>query len=214
MKIKAILFDLDGTLRDSTEPLFVAIEAALSRYLEAVPTRDELRPYMHYHEIVRQKFANDADAEEFNDVFRKEYESKRGKVRLHDHAAKVVNDLHAQGTKLAIVSMATTSEKFLTEQKLRHLFDAIVTPNDVTRFKPHPEPVQVALDRLKVAAADAVMVGDTGADIQAAHAAGLGAAIGLTHGMATREILQEVGADHIIDSLAELPAVLERLERQ
>ena len=51
-------------------------------------------------------------------------------------------------------------------------------------------------------------VGDTLADIGAAKAAGLALSIGITHGFGTREVFEAAGADRVIDSLRELPAII------
>ena len=87
------------------------------------------------------------------------------------------------------------------------VFDALVTIEDTTRHKPHPEPVLLAIARLGASPADAVYVGDAPYDIEAARAAGC-AAVGVTWGAASAQALHAAGADAVATSPAELAGVL------
>ncbi len=87
--------------------------------------------------------------------------------------------LRAAGCKLAVVSNSEgTIEQMLTEIGLRPLFDAVLDSSVVGFTKPDPRIFQLALDRLGVSAADALMVGDSpSADIDGAHAVNIRAAL-------------------------------------
>jgi len=87
--------------------------------------------------------------------------------------------LRAEGLALAVVSNSEgTIEQMLIEIDLRPLFDAVVDSSVVGFTKPDPRIFQIALDRLGVSAADALMVGDSpSADIDGAHAANIRAAL-------------------------------------
>jgi HAD superfamily hydrolase (TIGR01509 family) len=87
--------------------------------------------------------------------------------------------LRGAGLKLAVVSNSEgTIEQMLIEVGLRELLDAVVDSTVVGAIKPDPRIFQIALDRLGVSPADALMVGDSpSADVAGAHAAGLRAAL-------------------------------------
>ena len=87
--------------------------------------------------------------------------------------------LRDAGFELAVVSNSEgTIEQMLIEVGLRELLDAVVDSAVVGITKPDPRIFQIALDRLGVSPADAIMVGDSpSADIAGAHAAGLRAAL-------------------------------------
>jgi HAD superfamily hydrolase (TIGR01509 family) len=87
--------------------------------------------------------------------------------------------LRGAGFKLAVVSNSEgTIEQMLLEIGLRPLFDAVIDSSVVGFTKPDPRIFGIALDRLGVAAADALMVGDSpSADVDGASAAGIRAAL-------------------------------------
>jgi beta-phosphoglucomutase-like phosphatase (HAD superfamily) len=64
-------------------------------------------------------------------------------------------------------------EHILTVRKIRHVFDTIITFEDYANPKPHPEPLQVALRKLTLKADQAIYIGDSKTDVEAAKAAGM-----------------------------------------
>lgn len=92
-------------------------------------------------------------------------------------------------------------ESFLEQYHLAGAVPAVITRDDVRQLKPHPAPVRAAAKRLGVDPKQCVMVGDTGLDVRAAKAAGA-LAVGVLSGFGEPRDLQ--GADLIIDTAAEL----------
>ena len=109
--------------------------------------------------------------------------------------------------KLAIVSTRAEAElrAYIDHQGLTGCFQAIVGSDSTNRIKPHPEPVLRALALLNVAAGQAVMVGDTTVDIEAARAAGV-LAIGVLCGFG--EPKDFGNADLVLESTADLATLL------
>jgi HAD superfamily hydrolase (TIGR01509 family) len=211
MKIKAILFDLDGTLRDTREAIYSSLERALEVHAPRVPSREEMGPVIHHHTEVHRTFAPDADSHAFEESYREKVTDMVNESVLYDGVHEIVQQLHKTGYKLAIVSAASRLEQYVQKAGLVEFFDAFVGGNTTTEHKPHPAPVLLALEQLGVKAEEAIMVGDLAADIQAAQAAGVQATIGITHGFGTRTSLEQAGADHIIDSLPELVPLIKKL---
>jgi HAD superfamily hydrolase (TIGR01509 family) len=99
--------------------------------------------------------------------------------RVGEGVREALQRLRASGLRLAVVSNSEgTVEAMLVEQGLRDHFDTVVDSAVVGVAKPDPRIFQLALDRLDVAASDAIMAGDSPtADVDGAHAAGLRAAL-------------------------------------
>jgi pyrophosphatase PpaX len=85
-------------------------------------------------------------------------------------------------------------------------FHTIVSADEVSRPKPHPEPVFAALERLGIDAGDAVFIGDSPHDIAAGREAGVTTA-GVLWGPFAREELTLASADFLLESPAEILAL-------
>jgi pyrophosphatase PpaX len=92
--------------------------------------------------------------------------------------------------------------------ELRRFFDVTVGAEDTTRHKPNPDPLLLALERLGASADDAVYVGDSPFDIQAAKAAQVGS-VAVTWGrIHSRERLEREAPDAVVDTVEELLGAL------
>lgn len=213
-RLKAILFDFDGVLRDSRSVIWEAYHHAFREHNLPAYTEEELLPYLHHHSFVHEQFASTIPVDDFLDSYKRKLEELWENMQLYDEVPEVIRELNKKGYKLALVSSAVELEDLLSQAGLLHMFDALVGGDDVTNFKPHPEPVYTALQRLGVDPKDAIMVGDMGPDIQAAKAAKLRATVGILHGFGTEQTLVEAGADKLIASLAELVGCIRDIENE
>ena len=212
-KIKAILFDLDGTLRDSREPIFLAIEHALKTHVGSTPSRQELLPHIHHHEEVQKVFAANTDPAKFLKSYWEKVEELRNTMVPYEGAHDLLSVLHKAGYRLGIVSTASTAVQYLESHGVSKLFDVIVGGKDTVEHKPSPVPVFRALELLNLDAKDAIMIGDLPADIASATSAGLRATVGITHGFGTATMLKDAGADYTIDSYDQLVKILKEFEK-
>jgi len=112
-------------------------------------------------------------------VILREHRASNAWRRIGSGVRESLQRLRAAGLELAVVSNSEgTIEAMLLEIGLRPLFDAVVDSSVVGFTKPDPRIFQIALDRLAVSAADALMVGDSpSADVDGASAAGIRAAL-------------------------------------
>ena len=96
-------------------------------------------------------------------------------VELYPHAIIVLEELRNIGMKLALIttSLRKNAINLLDKYNMHQFFDAVVTYEDTVKHKPHPEPLEKALQQLRGNAAQAVMIGDSDKDIGAAHNAGV-----------------------------------------
>ena len=124
---------------------------------------------------------------------------------LFPETLKVLRSLKEQGAQLGIIS--TKYRYRILDLLSRYLgddfLDVVIGGEDVRAHKPSPEGLLAALDCLKVAADEALVLGDSVVDAQTARAAGVDFA-GVLHGMTTREELQVYPHVALMPSLEEL----------
>ena len=125
-------------------------------------------------------------------------------------ARELIEDLKSRGHTVLLASSAKEDEvdHYLDLLDARELADGWTTSADVESTKPEPDLVEAALEKSGGSAADAVMIGDTPWDAQAAGRAGVRTLAVLTGGFAEAE-LTEAGVERVFESVAELRSELQ-----
>ncbi|MCP4568576.1 MAG: HAD family hydrolase [FCB group bacterium] len=174
--IKNIIFDLDGTLIDSSEGVIEATNYALTSLGQKPRLPEEIKRFIGYPlDIMFPSFC-DAPIAELKAAFqRNARESMIASSVPLPGVNKVLPLFPAKGLTMAI---ATTKFSIHTTGIVEKLgwgkyFAALVSGDEVKRVKPAPDIVELALARLEGNTADSIMIGDTVNDIKAAHAAGI-----------------------------------------
>jgi pyrophosphatase PpaX len=197
------LFDFDGTLVDSEELILASFRHATQVVLGWTPDDDVFRAGIGLTlEQQTENLAGDR-ADQLFDVYVDHNRAAhatllRGFDGIHD----MLDRLHAQGACLGIVTakIRHTLELGIDTVGLdRALFDVTVAKEDTEDHKPHPAPLLYALERLAASPADAVYVGDSPFDLQAAHAAGSAAAAALWGDIFPREALLAEDPDLVFE---------------
>ncbi len=212
-RIRAVLFDLDGTLFETDDMVVERLARLLSplaRLLELDERRTSRRLVMGMEGIVNGVITFldvlHLDRPAFWLADRADHllhgQAHHSQYRLTEHAPALLADLKSRFL-LGVVTTRSRAEaeRMLRESDLRHFFDVIVTRDDTRRLKPHPAPIRVAAERLGLPTSEVLVVGDTPLDVRAAKAAGALAAAVLS-GFGEIEELQE--ADIILEKPAEL----------
>lgn len=209
----AVLFDIDGTLVDSTYHHAVAWHRAFARHDLTPPLwRIHRTIGMGGDKLVAQvtdQGVEERHGDDLRDAWREEYVELRREVRPLPGAADLVARLRDQGYRVALASSG--DPEFSREAvELLGIGDAIellTTSEDVDASKPEPDLVGETLRRLgqgRLGEVDrAVLVGDTVYDVESAERAGI-ACIGVRTGGVARSELVEAGAVTVADSLDEL----------
>lgn len=215
LSAEAILFDIDGTLVDSTRA-----------YLEVARVAAEPHGLVVSEEHVRHSLASGsnfwqdvvprdrADCQAIMNSMRKHAFAEWPRL-LREHAtifegiAQILDQLKQRGFVLGIVSGAHPAVlELLRENDLLARFDAVVLGADVSKPKPDPEGILKCLERLGIAPAAAAYVGDTPIDIQTSRAAGV-YSIGVLTGAGNSASMLPQAPDHLLTSLAGLPDCIE-----
>ena len=113
------------------------------------------------------------------------------------------------GIRMGIVSFMRRPRllRRLELWKLTSFFQAVVTPEQVSEFKPSPQPFLTAIRELKLRPANCFVIGDEPVDMTGGKRAGT-KTIGLPQGFFSADELREAGADRVVSSISLLPSVL------
>jgi phosphoglycolate phosphatase len=189
-----ILFDLDGTLIDSTEAILESFHHAFDFYGYEHPVDEAIKAlighpldYMFAHLGVEEEKVWD-----FVAVYKEHYrEISTQKTVLLPHAREAI-ELAASFAKLGIVTTKTGkySQILMEYFGVMDKFDVLIGREHVEHPKPHAEPILKALEAFDVEDKDVWMIGDTQMDMAAADAAGIHA-IAVTSGYDSRDTLQK-----------------------
>ncbi len=211
--LKAVLFDLDGTLFDSLGLLLSGYKHAVKELL-GVETRDEdWMPLIGLPLPEQMARLSEDKKDELVKVYRRFYAKHHDELlRIYPGARETVEELSRRGLLLGAVTSKKTS---FARRGLEHFgvlgyFQAVVGEDEVTRHKPAADPVLCALEMLDVKPDEALMIGDAPFDIQSAHAAGVRAAAVLW-GAYTRDRLAETHPDFWLERMDDILPLVERL---
>jgi len=205
------LFDLDGTIVDSIELIYRCYTHASRTHLGFSPENEVWRTGLGTP--LREQFrevCDDAELIEAMVVTYREYHNLHhdDAVRVYPGVAEVLAELSRGGARLAVVTskLRFGAEKGLRRAGLLELFETIVPADEVSRPKPHPEPVQKALERLGGRPEDAVFIGDSPHDMASGRAAGVRTG-GALWGPFDREELASTSPDYFLSTPEEILAL-------
>jgi pyrophosphatase PpaX len=207
-KIRAVLYDFDGTLADTTDLIMRCYRHTMAMHLgEAPPDAEWLSGFGTPLEAQIRRFARSEEEHHAMLETYRVYQSREYGTLLRPFpgAVEAVSALAERGVALAIVT-SRHRESTLRGIELCGLVDhfpEIVTPEDVTHAKPHPEPVLRAMERLGVGPEEVLFVGDSPHDMAAGRAAGALTAAALW-GPFPRAALMAERPDHLLREQGEV----------
>lgn len=204
--VRAILFDIDGTLLDSREFIFQAVEHTLAHHGFVVPSREDMAPRLLGPQLpdAYAALAVGGDVATLIETHRLFQEQHLALCHAYPEAAEVLATLQQRGYRMAAVTSRSrrTSLGTLEGAGLLQLFEAVVSWEDTSRHKPDGDPLRLALTRLGVPSSQAVMVGDTWVDVHAGMDAGV-LTVGVSYGY-DGENIRSSSPDLVIAMLGEL----------
>jgi len=190
MTYKAILFDLDGTLLDSVQIILEAageVCDAMGLDFDEADFRKSIGIPLRVQAL---RWAG-SRAEEFRDRYRAIYrELQEERAVLFPGTAEMLAEIKARGSLTGVVTSKSTRStlRALEHTGILAFFDTIVTADDVVHHKPHPDPILKALESLGLRSDEALYIGDSMFDVEAAQAAGV-EVVGVSWGARSREDL-------------------------
>jgi beta-phosphoglucomutase len=210
--IEATIFDMDGVITD-TEPLHkLADKQVCEDYGISVPVHqwDNFKgtASRDMFAFILKTFTNGTlplSVEELVQAKRKRYlEMAQKEMTLIPGA---LDFIHYARSRVPLMGLVTSSGREIVDlvfnaYGLEPFFNTVVTGDDITHGKPHPEPYLLALTNLQVYPKSVFVIEDSTNGVLSAKCAGCNV-IGITTSF-QKELLEKAGADRIIDSFSEL----------
>jgi phosphoglycolate phosphatase len=220
--LAAVLFDLDGTLLDTVADIALALNRTLLEYRCAPLSENQVRamigrgsPILIERAAAAQGRTVDAAGqaamlERFFHHYGELEELNEDSAQPFAGAAELLRTLHDAGLRTAVVTnkQHRFAAALLQRLDLSAWVDVVVGGDTCSRRKPDPQPLLYACESLRVAPAESLMVGDSVNDVQAARAAGI-AVVCVSYGYNEGRDPRTLDCDVLLDSLAELPALIE-----
>ncbi|MBI5561136.1 MAG: HAD-IA family hydrolase [Deltaproteobacteria bacterium] len=214
LKAGLIIFDLDGTLIDSSGDIAWAANRTLEEMGYNVLALDVIKANIGWgvRKLLEQVMPEEPPEriDRAREVFFEYYgRHLLVETRLYPQALEVLSHFMERGKSLAIVTNKSQghSERIMEGLGIQRFFQMVVGGDAVQNKKPHPEPVLMVMERLGAAAADTVFVGDSAVDCETGRRAGV-MVIGAAYGFRGRDELIGAGCGLVIDRLTELEDIV------
>jgi phosphonatase-like hydrolase len=220
--IRLAVLDMAGTtVRDDGVVERSFVEALTGMGFD--PEGDELRDHLEYVRdtmgqskivVFRSVFGGDEErAQDANARFEEAFAAavSRGEIEPLPGAEAALHALRERGIRICLTTgfSGPTREQLMDVLGWRDLVDLSLSPGDGVRGRPFPDLVLTAVMRLEIdAVQEAAVAGDTASDLVAGSAAGASVVAGVLTGSHGREQLAAAPHTHLLDSIAEFPAIL------
>ena len=207
-KNKLYLFDLDGTLIDTSNLIMNSIIKTIKHFSRFKINKADLRD--HYkkspYEIIK-KFTGYLNMSDKMKIYWKNYDNSiKIDVKIFPNVIKMLNALSQKNYGKGIVtSLPRTKANLLIKTYLKIRFDVIITYNDTKKHKPNPEPIKLAIKKYKkrfqLDNVSAIYIGDTENDILAGRNASISTGL-VAWGLYNEEFLknQKIEPDYIFNN--------------
>lgn len=210
MKIKAIIFDLDGTLVNTLFDLSDAMNYGLQQLDQPIHTEDQCRMMIGDGVSTFASRALSDDKQHLQprllEMMKRRYrEIYLNRAYLYDGVDRVVSELSKASIKLAVL---TNKDDDAAKAMVEHFFGKgtfapVIGVTGDKPIKPDPDQTLKIVTLMGLEARDFLFIGDSAVDIQTAAAASM-PSVGAAWGFRGRKVLQDEKADYIIDHPAEI----------
>ena len=210
MKVKAVFFDIDGTILPF-DGIVRHLQEACRHFNVRVLTRREIIKYTIGYKIIEsipklipetKKFIK-----EFKRYYSKNYMRDVKSIKPFPYVKNVFKWIKKRKIKIGIITTKENRKGRVTLDYYKLPYDVIVGSDDVKERKPSPEPVLKACKILKVKPEECIFFGDHPFDMMTAKAAGC-TAVGVLVGWGNKTNLKKAGADFIIKDLRSLRKIV------
>lgn len=217
MKYKAIIFDLDGTLLDTSVDLANAVNFVLKKYSLPLRSKSDITAFTGngIYELVKKSIGQNIENDEFNrmmDDFKEYYAlHSTDNTKPYDGIYEILAELNKLGYKLGIVSNKIDSAtKALCERYFDKYIQIAVGDTPGVLKKPQSGTLDLALKDLGVSREECVYIGDSEVDVLTAKNAAMGLIV-VSWGFRSKEFLQSLGVENIADKPCDIINLLKNI---
>jgi pyrophosphatase PpaX len=209
--IKAVLFDLDGTLIDTNKLVIESFKHTLRNHLNKEISAGDIVNYFGEPLTTTLERYDKNNVEELLKTYKEFNEAKHDELACEiNYAIETVKELRKLNIKIAVV---TSKRRLMAERGLKlfglfDLIDILITPEDTMKHKPNGEPAEKACERLQVYNHEALMVGDSHFDILCGKNAGCKTCV-VGYTALPIEAIMKYNPDYKIESLRDLLNIIE-----
>lgn len=212
--IRGVIFDFDGTLIDSYEPITDSLNHVRQTHGLPPYSLEQVRGMVgHGLETLIEEAIGPKAIEEGVRIFREKYATLcLERTTILPQVRETLEELERRTYQMGI---ATNKPSYFARDILRtleidHLFAEVLGPNDVERPKPDPEMLEIMMMRLGLGAEEVVYVGDMPLDVEVARKAGV-SVYALPTGSASRDALLASRPDRLLNRFSDLLVYLPAL---
>lgn len=210
--IKAVIFDMDGTLIDS-EPLYLKVTLQCMQEFGIPACEEDLFPLVganstFYSNFIDKKIEGYVSREEYekwNEDYFKKYPVDNSKI-LFPHVHETISELKKQGYRLILASSSKKweIEKMLRQTELTDYFEFFLSGEMFRVSKPNPEIYLTCIEKLGLSAEECIAIEDSEYGIAAAKAANLTCIAKRD----TRYGFNQTAADYMVDDLLDIIQII------
>jgi len=206
--LQLFVFDLDGTLTESSETIYRATIKTFEQFGQTVHLpKEELdkRIGEHFQNIFDDLNIHVDDVEEFINVYKTIYFDFIDTTKLYPGVEKTLSTLKKNGKKIALLTTKGQDQarRIIHHFKLEKYFDEVMGRRNGMGHKPSPEPLLFICNALSILPEATLMVGDSELDVQCGKNAGA-KTCAVTYGYRPEEILAKENPDFTIKNISEL----------
>lgn len=175
--ITTILFDVDGTLIDTEEQMLLSLQKAVQDGLKQNIPKQDLQFILGIpgKDAVQQLTDDPIKQKLLLKLWNDNINEKSERVQVFDQIKETLYELKKEKYNLGIVTSKNNDEmkNEFDRFELNHFFDVVVTASDTKKHKPDSQPILKALEKFNVPKSEAVYIGDSIYDLQAAKNSGI-----------------------------------------
>jgi phosphoglycolate phosphatase/pyrophosphatase PpaX len=206
--IKHISFDLDGTIIDSIDTIYVSTIKTLQKLNishKLTPAQFRKRVGYHFKDMFKDLNIPVIDFDEYLSIYKDYYFKLMDKSNIYPGVIETLQYLKEKGIKLSLCTtkLQIQADMVIDYFELRNYFSMILGRRDNLENKPSAQPLLFICSELKISPGVSLMVGDTELDIRCGKNAG-SRTCAVSYGYRELKLIKEENPDYIINDITEL----------